>query len=302
MALDPLLVFDRAVLRRRRERAARDWQPRAFLKREIASRLVERLDDVRRTFAHALDLGSHGDEFAAALADRKTVGWLVRADLGHGFARLARGPAVVADEEFLPFAPKSFDLVVSAMDLHWVNDLPGTLVQIQRILRPDGLLLGAMLGGATLWQLRQALAAAESEVEGGLSPRVSPFADLRDAAGLLQRAGFALPVGDSERIEVSYPDPLALLRELRAMGESNAVRGRRGGLTRRETLLRALAIYEERHHDANERVPASFEVIFLHGWAPHGSQQKPLPPGTAATRLADALGTIERPAGEKARR
>ena len=300
--LDPMLVFDRATLRRRRERAARDWRPRAFLKREIASRLVERLDDVRRTFACALDLGSHGDEFATALADRKTVGWLVRADLGHGFARLARGPAVVADEEFLPFAPSSFDLVVSAMDLHWVNDLPGTLVQIQRILQPDGLLLAAMLGGATLWQLRQALTAAESEVEGGLSPRVSPFADLRDAAGLLQRAGFALPVADSETIEVEYDNALSLMRDLGAMGESNLVVERRRGLARRATLLRAAELYGERFALPSGRVAASFEVLFLHGWAPHDSQPKPLRPGSAAARLADALGTAEQSAGEKAGR
>ncbi len=297
-----MLVFDRAVLRRRRERAARDWQDRAFLKREIASRLVERLDDVRRTFACALDLGSHGDEFAAALAGRSTVGWLLRADLGHGFARLARGPAIVADEEFLPFAPGSFDLVVSAMDLHWVNDLPGTLLQMRRILRPDGLLLAAMLGGATLWQLRQALTAAESEVEGGLSPRVSPFADLRDAAGLLQRAGFALPVADSETIEVEYDNALALMRDLGAMGESNLVVERRRGLARRATLLRAAEIYGERFALPSGRVAASFEVLFLHGWAPHESQPKPLRPGSAAQRLADALGTAEHSAGEKAGR
>jgi NADH dehydrogenase [ubiquinone] 1 alpha subcomplex assembly factor 5 len=302
MGLDPLLVFDRAVLRRRRERAARDWAQRAFLKREIANRLVERLDDVRRTFPRALDLGSHGDEIARALGERRTVEWLVRADLGHGFARLAHGPAVVADEEFLPFAPQSFDLVVSAMDLHWVNDLPGTLVQIRRILKPDGLLLGAMLGGATLWQLRQALTLAESEVEGGLSPRVSPFADLRDAAGLLQRAGFALPVADSETIDVEYDNALALMRELGAMGESNLVVERRRGLSRRATLLRAAEIYSERFALPSGRIAASFEVLFLHGWAPHDSQPKPLKPGSAARRLADALGTQERSAGEKAGR
>jgi NADH dehydrogenase [ubiquinone] 1 alpha subcomplex assembly factor 5 len=302
MGLDPLLVFDRAVLRRRRERAARDWDRRSFLKREIAGRLVERLDDVRRGFPRALDLGSHGDEFAAALGERRTVGWLVRADLGHGFARRARGPAIVADEEVLPFAPHSFDLVVSAMDLHWVNDLPGTLVQIRRVLRPDGLLLGAMLGGATLWQLRQALTAAESEVEGGLSPRVSPFADLRDAAGLLQRAGFALPVADSETIEVEYENALALMRDLGAMGESNLVVERRRGLARRTTLLRAAEIYGERFALPSGRVAASFEVLFLHGWAPDASQPKPLRPGSAAQRLADALGTREQSAGEKAGR
>ena len=302
MGLDPLLVFDRAVLRQRRERAARDWDHQAFLKREIAARLVDRLDDIRRTFPCALDLGSHGDEISTALGERRTVEWLARADLGQGFARLARGPAVVADEEFLPFAPQSFDLVVSAMDLHWVNDLPGTLVQVRRILKPDGLLLGAMLGGATLWQLRQALAAAESEVEGGLSPRVSPFADLRDAAGLLQRAGFALPVADSETIEVEYENALALMRDLGAMGESNLIVERRRGLSRRTTLLRAAEIYGERFAVASGRVAATFEVLVLPGWAPHDSQPKPLKPGSAAQRLADALGTAELSAGEKVER
>ena len=185
------------------------------------------------TFALALDLGCHGDEIAAALGARTTVQTLVRADLGLGFARKAHGPAVVADEEALPFAPRSFDLVLSAMDLHWVNDLPGTLIQIARILKPDGLFLAAMLGGGTLWQLRQALTAAESEVEGGLSPRVSPFADLRDAAGLLQRAGFAMPVADSETIDVEYQSALALMRDLGAMGESNLVAERRRGFSRR---------------------------------------------------------------------
>ena len=239
---------------------------------------------------------------AAALGQRHTVGWLARADLGLGFARRAHGPAIVADEELLPFAPHSFDLVMSAMDLHWVNDLPGTLVQIRRILKPDGLLLGAMLGGATLWQLRQALAAAESEIEGGLSPRISPFADLRDAAGLLQRAGFALPVADSETIDVEYDNALALMRDLSAMGESNLVVERRGSFSRRATLLRAAEIYGERFTLASGRVAASFEVLFLHGWTPHESQPKPLKPGSAARRLADALGATELSAGEKVER
>jgi len=305
--LDPMLVFDRAVVRQRRERAARGWDGAAFLKREIATRLVDRLDDIKRTFPVALDLGCHAGEVGAALAlpdgtRRGGVGTLFQMDLAGGFAHRARahGPVLVGDEELPPIAPGSIDLALSAMSLHWVNDLPGTLLRIRESLKPDGLFLGALLGGETLWQLRQALAQAESDVEGGLSPRVSPFADLRDATGLLQRAGFALPVGDAERIEVSYPDALALLRELRAMGESNAVRGRRSTLTRRETLLRALSIYERRHGGPEQRIPATFEVIHLHGWAPHASQQKPLAPGTAKGRLADALGTIERPAGEKA--
>jgi SAM-dependent methyltransferase len=257
---------------------------------------------VRRSFPLALDLGCHGDEVALALGERKTIGSLIRADLGLGFARRANGPALVADEEALPFAPGRFDLVVSAMSLHWVNDLPGTLIQIARILRPDGLFLGAMLGGATLWQLRQALAAAESEIEDGLSPRVSPFADLRDAAGLLQRAGFALPVADSETIDVEYDGALELMRELSAMGESNLVVERRRGLARRATLLRAAEIYRERFTQASGRVAASFDVLFLHGWAPHESQPKPLTPGSARHRLAEALGSTEQSAGEKPER
>ena len=302
MTIDPLLVFDRSTLRRRRERAARRWGDQAFLKREIAARVVERLDDVRRRFDLALDLGCHGDEIAAALGGRASVGTLVRADLGFGFARGADGPALVADEEALPFAPRAFDLVLSAMSLHWVNDLPGALIQIARILKPDGLLLGAMLGGGTLWQLRQALADAESEVEGGLSARVSPFADLRDAAGLLQRAGFALPVADSETIEVDYESALALMRDLGAMGESNLVAERRRGFSRRATLTRAAEIYGERFALPSGRVAASFEVLFLHGWAPHPAQPRAIRRGSASHRLAEALGTAEISAGEKAGR
>jgi SAM-dependent methyltransferase len=297
---DPLLVFDRSTLRRRRDRAARNWSDQAFLKSEIAGRVVDRLNDVRRRFDLSLDLGCHGDEIARALEGNAGVGTLVRADLGFGFARGAAGPALVTDEEALPFAPGSFDLVLSAMNLHWVNDLPGTLIQVARILKPDGLFLGAMLGGGTLWQLRQALAAAESEIEGGLSPRISPFADLRDAAGLLQRAGFALPVADSETIEVDYEDAFALMRDLAAMGESNLVAERRRGLARRATLLRAVEIYGARFARPSGRVTASFEVLFLHGWAPHPAQPRPIRPGSAAHRLATALGTSELSAGEKA--
>ena len=298
-APDPLLVFDRRMLRQRRRRAAWAWQDHDFLKREIASRLVERLDDVRLTFSLALDLGCHGDELAEALASRASVERLVRTDLGFDFARRARGSAVVADEEALPFAAGHFDLVLSAMSLHWVNDLPGALIQIARLLRPDGLFLGAMMGGETLWQLRQALSAAESEIEGGLSPRVSPFAELRDAAGLLQRAGFALPVADSETIEVEYDNALALMKELGAMGESNLVVERRRAFARRATLLRAAELYAERFTQPSGRVAATFEVLFLHGWAPHASQPKPLKPGSAARRLADALGVPEHKTGVK---
>ena len=307
-AADPMLVFDRQLLRRRRGRIASSWQRFAFLKREIAQRLGERLDDIRRQFPVALDLGCHGGELAEALSNgsgfRGGIELFVQSDLAESLARQAsvRAPAVVADEEAIPFAQASFDLVASAMSLHWVNDLPGTFAQVRRLLRPDGLFLAALLGGETLWQLRQALGRAESEIEGGLSARVSPFVELRDAAGLLQRAGFALPVADSERIEVSYADAFALMKDLAGMAESNAVQGRRRSFTRRTTLLRAAELYAEAQRSDDGRIRAVFEVIWLHGWAPHESQQQPLRPGAARHRLADALGTIERPAGEKAGR
>lgn len=282
-------VFDLAQLRRARGRAG---PLRGELVAQALARLTDRLDDVTRRFERALVLGAGAD--AAAVLRARGVN-AVTADLT---AKLA--PDFVASFEALPFGAEKFDLVLAPWCLHWVNDLPGCLLQLRRALAPDGLFLANLPGLGTLAELRDALIGAEAAITGRVAPRISPFMELRDGAGLLQRAGFALPVGDAERIEVSYPDALALLRELRAMGESNAVRGRRSTLTRRQTLLRALSIYEQRHGGPNERIPATFEVIFLHGWAPHASQQKPLAPGTATSRLADALGTIERPAGEKA--
>jgi SAM-dependent methyltransferase len=215
-------------------------------------------------------------------------------------ARRAPPPALALDEEALPFSPASFDLVVSALSLHWVNDLPGALVQIRAALEPDGLFLAALLGGDTLRELRLALLEAESAIEGGASPRVSPFADLRDAAGLLQRAGFALPVADSDTLTVTWADPLALMRELRGMGETNAVAARRKEVARRETLFAASARYQAQFGTTDGRIPASFQVIYLAGWAPDASQQQPLRPGSAASRLAEALGTREISAGVKA--
>jgi SAM-dependent methyltransferase len=211
----------------------------------------------------------------------------------------AAGLRVVADEEFLPFAAGTFDLVASCLSLHWVNDLPGALIQLRHALRPDGLLLVSLLGGETLHELRAALLEAEAEVTGGAAPRVSPFADVRDAGSLLQRAGFALPVVDADTITVSYPNALALMRDLRAMGEANALAERRRGFSRRGVLLRAAARYEERFADATGRVPATFKIITLTAWAPHEAQPKPLRPGSAAARLAAALGAVETPAGDK---
>jgi SAM-dependent methyltransferase len=232
-----------------------------------------------------------------ALADR--VGAIVAVD---PVASQLAGErlAVAADEEALPFRDASLDLVVSALALQFVNDLPGTLIQIRRALRPDGLFLAAMIGGDSLAELREAFAQAEAEVEGGVSPRVAPFADLRELGALLQRAGFALPVTDVDRLTVRYASPLALMHDLRRMGASNALSERRRKLLRRATLHRVFEIYAERFADPDGRIRATFEIVWLSGWAPHESQQQPLKPGSAKTRLADALRTQEVSAGEKA--
>ena len=300
----PIDVFDRALLRRRRNRAAASLRGHDFLFAEAAERLADRLDDVTRKFPLALDLGCHDGTLARVLAGRGGVETLVQCDLAPAMARAAASngaPTLAVDEEALPFARASFDLVVSVLGLHWVNDLPGALIQIRHVLKPDGLFLGALLGGETLTELRLALMEAELAEEGGVSPRVAPFAELRDTGGLLQRAGFALPVADADRLTVSYPDALALMRELRAMGESNVLIERRRGFTRRATLARAAAIYAEKFADTDGRVRASFEIVTLTGWAPHPCQPQALKPGSAITRLADALGTEEHPAGDKAR-
>jgi SAM-dependent methyltransferase len=206
----------------------------------------------------------------------------------------------IGDDEILPLAENSLNLAVSALALQHVNDLPGMLVQIRRALKPDGLFLAALAGGDTLTELRQCFAIAESELEGGVSPRVAPFADLRDLGALLQRAGFALPVIDSERITVRYDTVFALMHDLRRMGATNVLSERRRTPLRRKTLLRMVEVYGERFADPDRRLRATFEIIWLSGWAPHESQQQPLKPGSAKARLADALGAREIPAGEKA--
>ena len=300
---DSMNVFDRGAVRQHRARAAPHLGAHDFLFREIAGRLAERLDEVTRNFPRALDLGCHTGEVSAALAGRGGIETLVQCDLAPEMVRAAarnKHPSLAADEEALPFAPASFDLVLSALSLHWVNDLPGTLLQLRQVLKPDGLLLAAMLGGETLRELRSALMEAEIAEENGASPRVSPFAEVRDAGGLLQRAGFALPLVDKDAIPVTYPNALALMRDLRGMGEANAVHSRRKGVTRRATLLRAAAIYEEKFAQSDGRLTATFDVIYLTAWVPVPDQPKALKPGSAQTRLAEALGTSERTAGEKA--
>ena len=296
----PIRVFDARAVRLHRARAARAGGA-DFLQQEAAERLADRLGDVNRRFPRALDLGCGRGALAPALAGRGGIEWLVAADAAEACVRGAGGPGVAAEAEALPFAPHSFDLVLSSLALHWTNDLPGALLQLRHILKPDGLLLAALWGGETLFELRRALIEAELAGEGGAGPRVSPFADLRDLAGLLQRAGFALPVADADTIEATYPDALALMRELRAMGESNAVLERRKSFTRRATLARAVAIYAARFGRADGRIPATFQLVTLTAWAPHESQPQALRPGSAAHRLADALGTEERSAGDRAR-
>ena len=291
------VVFDRKVLRTRRARA-RALGPASFLLERAAADLAERLAAVLRRFPLALDLGTPGDEVRTALSGLNSVEAIVAASADRG--GFCSPLFVAADEEALPFRDGVFDLVVSALSLQFVNDLPGTFVQIRRTLRPDGLFLAVLMGGDTLTELRQSFAAAESEIEGGLSPRVAPFADLRDLGALLQRAGFALPVTDSDSIAVRYDSVFGLMNDLRRMGATNALLDRRRTPLKRATLLRMAEIYRQRFADADGRVRATFEFLWLSGWAPHPNQQRPLKPGSAQARLADALGTRELPAGDKA--
>jgi SAM-dependent methyltransferase len=296
MAQSPLL-FDRDLLRIRRARAAA-LGPAAFLLDRVAAELSERLSVVLRKFDIAADLGTPGDTVRRALEN--IVSTVVAVDTQPGLRADKSKLIVAADLEALPFCDGAFDLAVSALALQFVNDLPGTLAQIRRALKPDGLFLAALIGGTSLAELREAFAEAEAEIEGGASPRVAPFVDVRELGALLQRAGFALPVTDIDRLTVRYASPLALMHDLRRMGATNALAERRRVPLRRVTLRRTMEIYGERFADADGRVRATFEIVWLSGWAPHESQQKPLAPGSAKMRLADAVGTRETSTGEKA--
>ncbi len=275
------VIFDRKLLRARRARAAK-LGTATFLIERTAADLGDRLDAVLRRFDLAADIGTPTEAVRRVLMQR-----------------VGRVAEIVADEEALPFRDGSLDLAVSVLGLQFVNDLPGALVQVRRALKPDGLFMAALIGGDSLHELREAFAAAEAETEGGVSPRVAPFADLRNLGALLQRAGFALPVTDVDRLTVRYASPLALMHDLRRMGAANALVERRRTPLRRATLRRMVEIYAERFADADGRLRATFEIVWLSGWAPHPSQQKPLAPGSARTRLADALGTTEISTGEK---
>jgi len=278
----PPALFDADLLARRRERAAR-LGGADFLHEAVAAEVAERLKEVNRSFRAAAVVGPRASLWAALLAPA-----------GIGVVR------AVPDSEVLDLEEGAHDLVVHGLGLHWANDAVGQLVQARRALRPDGLLIAALFGGETLHELRAALAEAEVATTGGLSPRIAPMGEIRDLGGLLQRAGLAMPVADGHRIEVSYGSGLAVMRDLRAMGETNVMHDRERRPMRRTMLAAALAGYGDRFGLEDGRVPATFEVIFLTGWAPAADQPKPLRPGSAAARLADALGTTERSAGEKA--
>jgi SAM-dependent methyltransferase len=290
------IIFDRKLLHRRRRRAAA-MGAATFLLDRVAEDLVERLAAVLRRFDVAVDLGSPGEAVRQALAGAASVHTVVTVSDG---AVASRGLRVVADEEVLPLRDGALDLVVSALALQFANDLPGMLIQVCRALRPDGLFLAALVGGDSLTELRQSFAAAESEIEGGVSPHVAPFADVRELGALLQRAGFALPVTDVERVTVRYATAFALMHDLRRMGATNVLVERLRRPLRRATLMRMAEIYAQRFADADGRLRATFDIVWLSGWAPAASQQRPLRPGSARARLADALGVAEMSANEKA--
>jgi SAM-dependent methyltransferase len=280
------LVFDRPLVRRRLARALKHGYADFLLVRAVED-LEERLSTVLRPFSLALDVGTPTPLAAQALLRSGRAETVIR------LSPVAEPGSILGDEERLPFSGERFDLAVSLLALQGVNDLPGALIQIRRALKPDGLFVGALLGGATLTELRQALTQAEAEIEGGASPRVAPFADLREIGGLLQRAGFALPVTDADMVRVRYANAFALMRDLRRMGLTNALHDRRKAPLRRATLMRAAEIYAGRFGDLDGRIPATFEIVWVSGWTPHESQQKPLRPGSAKVRLADALGVKE---------
>jgi SAM-dependent methyltransferase len=281
-------VFDPGLLVERKKRALRAGGADAdFLMRRVAEDLGERLSTVGRDFPQAATLFCQTAAAADVLRQSGKVGNVCRVEAD--IALLAGAEGAIAPPETVPLPPESLDLAVSLLSLHSMNDIPGVLVQIRRALSPNGLFLGALAGSGTLAELREALLVAETELFGGASPRVAPFVDVRDAGGLLQRAGFALPVADTETIRVRYASMFELMRDLRAMGETSVLSARPRRPAPLRLFTRAADIYAERYAEADSRIPATFQIVWLSGWAPHASQQKPLRPGSAVARLADVL-------------
>ncbi|MEO0548534.1 MAG: methyltransferase domain-containing protein [Pseudomonadota bacterium] len=292
----PHTLFDRTRVARNRDRASSCFETYDFFIRRESNQLLERLEDVSREFPLALDLGSHCGMTATALNDSEKIGFVAALERSKKMAAVARNAdisVVNGDEEALPFRPGIFDLVTSILSMHWLNDLPGAMIQLRQALKPDGLFLGCLFGGATLSELRTSLIAAESELYGGVSPRISPMPGLQDMAGLLQRAGFALPVADIERVTVRYDHPLKLLQDLKGMGEQAAFVRQEGQTSRRplsrRLITRMSEVYQDQFSDPDGRIRATFEIIWLSGWAPSASQPQPLKPGSAKASLADAV-------------
>lgn len=288
------LIFDRHRIRRLQQRAHNRIQEHNFLMNWNLEALIDRLADIKRSFPKVLLIsGRHDPALNRSLIAAAHADTFVTADNYH-----ADGVSLCMDEELIPLSPASFDLVVSPFSLHRVNDVPGTLVQIRRILKPDGLLLAAFPGGDSLIELRQTFMKAELSLRQGAQMRVHPFIDRQQAAALMQRAGFALPVVDAERLTVTYDNAFRLMQDLRGMGETRALHVRESGLTGKELMMKMASTYQDDFSEADGRIKATFEMIFLSGWAPHESQQQPLRPGSAQSRLAAALGTTEHGIGD----
>ncbi|NTF09360.1 methyltransferase domain-containing protein [Agrobacterium rubi] len=287
------IVFDAALIEQNRKRALRSRDDKALFLLDIAAEeIADRIAIVERHFDTAVELHGATGITAQRIKETGKVGTVTRVDIDAAFAT-NNEPLEIAPIEHLPLAPASANLIVSPLSLHLTNDTPGTLIQIRRALKPDGLFMAAIPGAGTLQELRDVLLSTEAELSGGASPRVIPFADVRDVGALLQRAGFALPVTDTETYTVRYDSILPLMRDLRAMGMSNPLAGRSRKPLNRRFFMRAAELYAEKYSDPDGRIRATFSIIYVSGWAPHESQQKPLKPGSAKVRLADALKTAE---------
>lgn len=279
-------VFNRKIVHMNRERASHEFQNNTFLLKEITERLIDNLQDIRKTFQNVVsvqaDIGAVSNYFKDAL--------VIHQDISLSMIQGNAGLTLQGDEEFFPYQNQSLDLILSCLSLHWVNDVPGALVQFFNSLKPDGLFMAALLGGETLKELRQVMMRAEMELRGGVSPHISPFLDVRDAGSLMQRAGFALPVASAETITVTYANAFSLMKDLKSMAEQNSLTKRFKGLTRPELFTRCAELYHQEYANVDGRIPATFEILYLQGWVPHESQQKPLKPGSATMPLKDALG------------
>jgi SAM-dependent methyltransferase len=287
MQNQPPLIFDRHALKLHRERARKHFAAHSFLHQRIVDDLVDRLETIKRSFEHGVAVGPGASLLPAALTKPCNVQHLQVSDPVNSSVN-----DLDVDEAELPFAPASLDLYISLMSLHLINDLPGTLMQIRQALKPDGLFIGVLPGEETLTELKQALYKAEAEISGGVSPRVIPFAAIKDLGGLLQRAGFALPVADIDSVKVHYRSPFTLLQDLRGMGETNILANRHKKTLRRDVLTRAMQIYVDDFSDQDQKATATFDLITITGWAPHESQQKPLAPGSAKASMKEAVASF----------